>query len=265
MSFLCTRIVAIVVSTAALLSQSAYAADVLFDQGHGQRFLIENSGELHLSEIATRFRDRGLEVKSTALPLSKQALAATKVLIISGPFAAHTEEEIRAILGFVERGGSLAIMLHVGPTAGRLLKRLQVAVSSGVLRQHENLIGGKTADFRVTRLAPHALTRNLDGFSVYGSWALTNRTSAVSVLAVTTRQAWIDRNRNKARDPDENPQAYAVAVTGRRGRGRFAVFGDDALFQNRYLVAENLKLCENLISWLTRSRSGELTASIFTP
>jgi len=41
-----------------------------------------------------------------------------------------------------------------------------------------------------------------------------------------------------------------VAVAGRSGKGRFVVFGDDAIFQNKFLTGDNLVLGRNLASWL---------------
>jgi hypothetical protein len=37
------------------------------------------------------------------------------------------------------------------------------------------------------------------------------------------------------------------------GKGRYIIFGDDALFQNRFLVGENLFLAGNLVAWLLGS------------
>lgn len=41
-----------------------------------------------------------------------------------------------------------------------------------------------------------------------------------------------------------------MVVAGSYGKGRFAVFGDDAIFQNRFLDADNRKLAANLARWL---------------
>ena len=43
---------------------------------------------------------------------------------------------------------------------------------------------------------------------------------------------------------------FTVAVSGTLGAGLFAVFGDDAIFQNRYLDEDNGRLAANLSGWL---------------
>jgi hypothetical protein len=41
-----------------------------------------------------------------------------------------------------------------------------------------------------------------------------------------------------------------VVVTGELGAGRFIIFGDDAVFQNRFLDRQNRQLAKNLARWL---------------
>jgi hypothetical protein len=50
-----------------------------------------------------------------------------------------------------------------------------------------------------------------------------------------------------------------VVIAGSLGRGEFAVFGDDAIFQNRFLKDENLLLGKNLVKWMLEKSSGPLS------
>jgi len=77
-----------------------------------------------------------------------------------------------------------------------------------------------------------------------------HRAENASTIAFTGRGAWVDANRNHRQDPDEPLHAYGVLVAGAIGRGRFAVFGDDAIFQNRFLDPDNRALAANLARWL---------------
>jgi len=43
---------------------------------------------------------------------------------------------------------------------------------------------------------------------------------------------------------------FAVVVAGKLSSGRFVVFGDDAVFQNKFLTGDNLILGRNLAAWL---------------
>ena len=46
-------------------------------------------------------------------------------------------------------------------------------------------------------------------------------------------------------------QSFSVLVSGPHGSGELAVFGDDAMFQNRFLTGQNLELAHNLAAWLS--------------
>jgi hypothetical protein len=71
-----------------------------------------------------------------------------------------------------------------------------------------------------------------------------------SVIARTGPQAWIDRNVNNRQDPNEPGRTFGLVVAGKFGDGEYVVFGDDAIFQNRFLKDENLILAKNLAGWL---------------
>lgn len=229
---------------------------VLFDQGHGQRFVIEETGELHLSELAQVFRGAGYEVRSTTQPLDAKTLEGVSVLVTSGLFAPYSARELEAILRFVEGGGGLAAMLHIAPTYANLLQALGVLASPGVLNEGNNVLDGNTLNYRVTSFSKHPIIGELDYFSLYGGWAVMDngKDEQVRTIAFTSRSSWIDADRDRQRGQREVLHSYGVVVAGQRGMGRFAVFGDDAIFQNRFLDESNLQFAQNLAQWL---RSGQ--------
>ncbi|WP_298036705.1 DUF4350 domain-containing protein [uncultured Desulfuromonas sp.] len=231
-------------------------ATVLFDQGHGQPFRVEQSGPLQLSNLADLFREEGVRVATTSESLSGPFLSKADALVISGSFVPLSPPEVEAVAAFVERGGRLCVMLHIGPPLNTLLDRLGVAASNGVIRERENLIGGEALNFRVTRLESHGLSAGLEEFHLYGAWALTNLGDNASVLARTGPEAWVDLNRDEQFGGRDAVQSFGVAVAGELGKGAFVVFGDDALFQNRFLGKENRALGRNLARWLAEGRGG---------
>ncbi len=102
---------------------------VLFDQSHGQRFFIEKNRPLDLSGLAVLFVDQGATVKVSRAPLTGKTLRDVDVLIIAGAFAPIRKAEIEAIAEFLERGGKLAVMIHIGKPFHGLLERLGVGIS----------------------------------------------------------------------------------------------------------------------------------------
>jgi len=232
----------------------AYHPRVLFDQGHGQFFVIEQDTELQLSKLAHTFVDQGFEVSSTGHPLTAELLATSDALIISGAFKPFAASEITEIYRFVERGGRLAVMIHIGAPLLPLLQVLGVDVGIGVIREELQAIDNEPLNFRTSSLQPHPLTFGLDNFSVYGSWPVRPLTSSGQILASTSKRAWVDLSGDKRLSPGDAVQAFGVLVGNRIGRGELLVFGDDAIFQNRFLQGNNQQLAKNLAHWLAAGK-----------
>jgi len=224
------------------------AVSVLFDQGHNQRFLIEEKGELQLSGLADIVRVGGATVKSTKSALNAEILSAHNALVISGPFEVLSPEEIEAVIRFIEKGGRLAAMLHIGSPLTALLSRLDVDHSNAVLHERQNVID-TDINFRVKDLASEPLFSGITQFSLYGGWALDPGSSARTV-AKTSPEAWADLDGDRVLSKGDVVGAFSVVVSGTHGAGSFIIFGDDAIFQNRYLDDDNKKLAANLASWL---------------
>ena len=222
---------------------------VLFDQAHGQRLVIEDTGDLHLSKLADRITAAGASVTSSTAPLTEDALKSVSALVISGAFQPLTRDESAAVVRFVERGGRLAVLLHIAPPLVGLLQQFDLLCSSSVLHERVNIVD-KDINFRVTDLTPDPLFEGISEFTVYGGWAVKPEGSAVS-LARTSKDSWIDLDKNNVFSPRDVTGSFAVAAGGTKGNGRFVVFGDDAIFQNHFLVGNNARLADNLAAWLT--------------
>jgi hypothetical protein len=243
----------VVIMAALLWASSALAVEggsqILFDQGHNQRFLIEGKGELQLSKFADILRGQGADVASTKKPLTDDALKDMSALVISGPFESLRPEEVEAVVRFIERGGRLAAMLHIGRPLDGLLVRLDLDHSNYILHERRNVID-EDSNFRVTSLSGSQLFAGLKQFSVYGCWALDPGKTGTAI-AQTSPDAWVDLNGDKVLSKGDVSQVFTVAVSGAVGSGGFVVFGDDAIFQNRYLDENNSRLATNLGGWLS--------------
>ncbi|NJD90938.1 MAG: DUF4350 domain-containing protein [Geobacter sp.] len=245
------RFIFIVLAGLLLSAVAAFAAPVmLVDQGHDQRFVIEKDEPLHLSSFAAVMQQEGFEVRSSREPLTEESLKGVAALVISGPFKALEPAEVEAVARFVEHGGRLAAMLHIGTPFSGILQPLAVDFTNYVLGEQENLIDNDSRNFRVKALAASPLFNGLDHFSVYGAWALTNTAPSARIIASTSPKGWVDLNGDKMLSKGDVVQAFGVVVEGTLGAGRFVVFGDDAIFQNRFLDESNKQLARNLARWL---------------
>lgn len=232
---------------------------VLFDQGHGQAFVIEESGDLQLSGLAGLFREAGFEVKAGRQAINAELLSGVDCLIISGPFRPFTIEEAGTIMNFIEHGGYVSVMIHIAPTVMNLLKEFRVMASNGPINEVENVIGGEGKDFKVSRLEPHPLTKGLSRFSAYGVWGLKPETGGAKIIAKTSPKAWVDLNRDGKFSTGDAAGEFGVIIAGSLGKGEFAIFGDDAIFQNRFLKDDNLLLGKNLVNWMLKKLAGRIS------
>ncbi|MDH4100566.1 MAG: DUF4350 domain-containing protein [Nitrospirota bacterium] len=232
---------------------TSHAADkpvVLFDQGHGQLFFADRGDSLDLSNLASLFEGEGFVVRIGKEPFNEKLLSGVDAVVISGPFRPLAPAEVDAVRTFLYRGGSLSIMLHIGQPLADLLQGLEIAFSNGVIHEQDGIIDGEPINFAVSYLKPHDLTKGLEGFNLYGGWALINTDDNSEIIAETGQAAWVDLNGDKKLSPGDAVQAFGVAIAGGFGQGRFVVFGDDAIFQNRFLEGPNVLLANNLVKWL---------------
>ncbi|QSV47012.1 DUF4350 domain-containing protein [Geobacter benzoatilyticus] len=219
---------------------------VLVDQGHGQRFVVEQEGELHLSGLAAILKEEGLQVATGRERLTDDSLHKVAALVISGPFAPLAPEEVEAVVRFLERGGRVALMLHIGQPLAGLIHRVGADFSNSVLHERQNVIADNDITFRVRDLATHPLFGGMEQFGLYGGWAL----NGLTPLARTSAEAWVDLDGNRKLSARDAVDRFAVVAEGNIGAGRILIFGDDAIFQNRYLDDGNTRLARNLAHWL---------------
>ena len=223
---------------------------VLFDEAHGQKFLVGQNGPLDLSGLAALFQGEGLTVRVNTGEITTGVLANVDALVISGAFSPLAPSEIAAITRFLGSGGRLCVMLHIGPPVAELLHQVNVSISNGVIHEEENQLRKDGLDFRITRMKPHELMKGVKSFSVYGGWALVNTAKNAVIVAQTSARSWVDLNKDSKFGEGDAMQSFGVVIAGSSGRGGFAVFGDDAMFQNKFLVEGNAVLAKNLAKWL---------------
>jgi len=232
------------------LSGAIAAPLVLIDQSHDQRFLIEKEEPLHLSLFASILKGEGLLVKSSTDPFTDESLKGVDAIVVSGPFKVIDPQEVDVLLRFLERGGRLAVMLHIGSPFADLLRHLEVDFTNYVLYEQENIIENDPRNFRILTKNKEPLFAGLDHFSLYGGWALMNTAPSSRIIAATSSKGWVDLNGDKKLSNGDVVQAFGVIAAGEFGAGRFIVFGDDAIFQNRFLDESNRQLARNLARWL---------------
>lgn len=244
-------IIVMVLLFGALAAQAAFAGTVLFDTGHGERFSTAETGPLQLSSFAGILRGAGWNVATVDKPISDATLAGADALVISGAFSPISYQEIDAIVRFMENGGKVAVMLHIAPPLATLMDRLQVTYTNGVIQESENIIEGHPTTFRVKKLGSHPVLQGVQEISMYGVWGILNNDNSCRIIASTSPEAWVDLRGDKVKRK-EATASFGVVIAGDVGKGGFLIFGDDAVFQNKFLDKNNTLLANNLAKWMKR-------------
>lgn len=237
------------------LTGTAIATDknpvVLFDEAHGEQFLPQKEAPLALTELADLFFAQGFKIRIAKDPLTPAVLAEVDAVVISGPFTPFAPAEVDALYAFVEKGGRLTIMLHVAPIISNLLARFDVVHSNGVIREAAPAqIDGEAINFHVTHLEKEPLFSGIEHFAVYGGWALASEGKFARIAASSGDKSWIDLNKDRSYSEQDAMQPFGIIALGEVGKGNFVIFGDDAIFQNRFLTDTNRQLAENLVQRL---------------
>ena len=228
---------------------------VVLDQSHGQHFDYWGTRALDLSGFRQEIEKAGAVTRVVKSGFSDEnVLRGSSSVVISGAFVQLAESEVQNLLKFVNSGGRLLILLHIGQPYYKLLDRLGISVSNGVIRERQNVLGSGGLDFQVMDLTSMPLLKGLGHFSVYGCWALLPGGRDVVSIARTSQAAWVDLNRNRMLDGHDVVRAFSVAVKARMGKGEVIVFGDDAIFQNAFLRGRNLELSKRVANWLIGKR-----------
>jgi len=232
------------------LTAIAQPPRLLFDQGHRQAFVIDQAGPLHLGNLARVMDAEGWAISISSGELTSETLQGIDALIISGAFQPLNPQEINAIETFLQNGGRLAIMLHIYQPLVPLLQRLGVEVGDRVIQERQNRFDEQPVDFFVSNFKPHPLTKGLQQFAIYGGWPLQSLNTQAEEIAHCSPQAWVDSDNDQNLSDQDLVRPFAVLISGSFGKGAFAVFADDAIFQNKFLTGGNLDLAMNLARWL---------------
>lgn len=227
------------------------AANVYFDVSHRVIFQPDSDKKLGLKSFVSLFEQNGDKVYIKAPDFNGAKELRPDLIVLPGTMKQYSPKEIDQIESFVSDGGNLLVLLHIAPTLARVTERFGIVLSNAVISETENLIDGKSQDFYAKDIAPHPVTKDVSSIALYGTWGLLPEKDA-RVVAASSDNAYPDFNRNRVRDKDEPRVKVGVVAISEHGSGKVVVVADDAPLANAFLhMGDNLKLAENIVSWLT--------------
>jgi len=279
-------------------------ADPAWAIGAGPRMMIDEAhSNFHTAEgsyepFAELARRDGLVVQSNDATFSSESLANIDILVIANAVdernvddwsrptpSAFTEEEVEAVHGWVNRGGSLLLIVDHMPFSGAARKlgaafgiefnngfafdtqnegRMVFEGASGGLGDH-SVMDGRNRDESID----HVMSFGGTAFAVSSGTAH----SPLLVLPAGTQLllpdvAWEFSEQTERRDASGMLQGAAVEV----GRGRVAAFGEAGMFSaqvrgvnrepvgmNHPNASDNAQFVLNVLHWLADATKGFAT------
>jgi len=88
-------------------------------------------------------------------------MEATALVHFRGFFKPLQSDEVESIIRFIQKGGRVAVMMHIGSPLSNLVFRLGLGLSKTVLHERQNVIDDDI-NFRVTDLSPNPLFKGID-------------------------------------------------------------------------------------------------------
>ena len=147
----------------------------------------------------------------------------------------YSEQEITAIAGFLDRGGTVVIATREPATGGELLSALgsDIAVDGDPLRDDHEY--DPTPDFpRVTTVANNSVAENAEGMTLNHGTALTVEGDARPV-ANSSGYSYLDRTGDGAPGDDNELGARPVVAVDEVGSGTVIAVSDPSVFINAML------------------------------
>jgi hypothetical protein len=262
-----------------------------YESGKGPRVAIDEAHHnFHTAEgrykpFAELLRRDGYRVSGLSQRLSAASLAGTDVLVISNALhernaedwsppnpSAFTREEIAALHDWVEKGGSLFLIVDHMPfpaAAGDLAKAFGVEFRNGHARAgHWKEDGLDTFD-SATGLKESTITRGrsddekVTKVATFTGSAFKPPKHATPVLEFGPKSVLMERGE---KETQEVPiEGWCQGAVMKVGRGRVAVFGEAAMFSAQLAGKEqmgmnvpgaeqNHQLLLNVLHWLTRAK-----------
>lgn len=241
---------------------------LLFMAGHGERS-PERHANHDLSNWADQLSKKGFKTRTFQLGENPQIPKNTTALILSAPQTNYLPGEIRAIIEYIDHGGSLLWLGDPGKLHGleALGEKLGIEFQNGVVVDPlSQIITGNATALVIANFPKHPVTKNLNLQTLFPSATgvdFNKKENWQSNPILDTREtAWLETGSlkdkvefNKGRDI-RGPITIGLALTRKTNENpeqRIVVLGDGDFLSNTYLLnGGNLDLSISIINWISR-------------
>jgi hypothetical protein len=239
---------------------------VLYSIGHGEAEL-QGKGPLGASRLKGVLEQEGVLVEEYSLAQSGSPEDRTALLLIVGPQQPFSEGEEKAIVNFVERGGSLILAAEGNVPVPQVFRREGLSLYPNPIVKVIRQADGQeqfSHDLSIHQYPKHEITTFLTGSaSVLLSRAYPIQFTASVSERIKTREEILrfalpkqPESAKPSRPRRPNALTLGVYLEGKNG-SRMQLYGDSSWLQNRRIdQAYNTQLLRGAVLWGTRVDAG---------
>jgi hypothetical protein len=220
-----------------------------------------------------RYLDHFYEAESSFAAISDSLLESTSVLVLKTPTRPYEDEEVDAIVRFVERGGGLWLIGDHTNIFGMSTNLNKVAGRFGIRYRYDAVVdlttGGRQL-FARPRLFAHPSIAHLPELLMATSCGVASPALARRVmLGRSLLSDELDYSVNTffgnfEPDPHEPFGSVLQAVAVTRGRGRVLAFSDSTIFSNFFfMIRGKSELALGSVAWLMRENNAAWVRPLF--
>ncbi len=249
---------------------------IYFVTGHGEKS-IKDDKEYGYKKFVDGIKSEGFQIDELSLFAKKEIPADAQVLVVAGPVAGFTPEEVTSLKTWTEKNGRLFVMLDPGVSSGleALVKDWGVEVKEGTVLDPQSQVptyalAQTYAEHPITapRRSPIALGSIFPLARPVHKMSSAPTGWTATELVKTGEAAWgkVGPMPSNGEQVSANPQTddlgpVPLATVTTKGSGdnevRVAVFGDSDFASNQvlHLMPGNYDIALNTIDWLAHEEN----------
>jgi ABC-type uncharacterized transport system involved in gliding motility auxiliary subunit len=249
---------------------------VYFLEGHGENPIdgAKAAAEHGYQQAAEALRNENYEIEKLLLAAKGDVPEDADVVVIAGATRLMLDEEREALDRYLERGGSVLVLIDPQVRTDLVSKLAEWGVEAGddiVIDRELALFGSVATPFARQYAQGHPITQDLRDTTMFhvvrSVKPSTDAEGRFSEIVFTGRASWAERNLERffaegryEFDEDDLGGPVPIAVAGTTSldaagdasqEARLAVFGDSDFASNQMLArAQNRDLFVNTVNWL---------------
>jgi len=231
--------------------------NIHFLSGYEGRSILD-TGRTGYSALADRLKAQGYAVRELEPKPGGAVPHRGDILVVPGIARSLSEESLKIIRSFENRGGKLVILIDDPAPVKPLLKGYGLAVSDLPILDPVNIAGSGPSAPLVTMYRPGGITDDFTKRTVYpGVHSISathiTRPFEYNDIAFTSHNSWYDRNGDGIVQNNERSGSAAVVgvLSSTVSLMKAVIFGDADFVSNAYLlIAGNENMFMNVVNWL---------------